>query len=71
MTAAFTSDDVIFNVAQAAKYLGVGPKSIRRLCQQRKLAFLKADRRGTVRIHRDALDALVKRTPVAEEGRRA
>ena len=59
------SDQPIFNVAQAARYLGVGPRIIRRLCALKKLKFRAVDHRGTIRIHRDALDAYVKGVPCA------
>lgn len=63
MTAEITPDNPIFNIAQSARYLGVGPKIIRRWCKQGKLGHRKIDKRGTVRIHRDALDDFVRNQP--------
>jgi excisionase family DNA binding protein len=63
VTAAIGSDRPIFNIAQAARYLGVGPKVVRRWCKQGKLPHRKIDRRGTIRIHRDTLDDFVRNQP--------
>ena len=51
----------VFTVDQAAAYLQVGRKLVFRLCRQNKLRFLKIDDRGTIRIHRDALDDFVSK----------
>lgn len=59
------SDQVIFTVAEAAQYLRVGPKTIRRLCRLNRLPHRKIDRKNTIRIHRDALDAFIKNDKAA------
>lgn len=61
MNADIEPAQTVFNVAQAARYLGVGPRTIRRLCQQRKIVFKKVDARDTVRIHKAALDDFLLR----------
>ena len=53
------TESPIFTVEQAAEYLQVGRKLVYRLCQQKKLTFIKVDERGTIRVHRDALDDFV------------
>jgi excisionase family DNA binding protein len=54
-------DSPIFGVNEAAVYLKCGPRLVRRLLRQRKIPFIKLDGRGTIRIHRDALDAFIAR----------
>ena len=49
----------IFTVTEAAKYLRCGPKTIRRLVRIGRLPHRKIDRKGTIRIHKKALDAFV------------
>jgi excisionase family DNA binding protein len=57
----------IFTVEQAAAYLQVGPRVVRRLIRQRKIAVVRIDGRGTYRIHRNVIDAYISRSmPVAE-----
>jgi excisionase family DNA binding protein len=60
MTRELILDQTVFNVRQAAQYLAIGPRLVRRLCRQRKLKFTKIDGRGTIRIHRDVCDEFVK-----------
>ena len=56
MTADLAPDCQVFNIPEAAAYLRCGPRIVRRLVQQKKIAFVRIDERGTVRIHRAALD---------------
>jgi excisionase family DNA binding protein len=49
----------VLTVAEAARVLRVGPKSIRRLCKLKRLSHRVVDLRGTVRIPRAALDAFL------------
>lgn len=65
MNREITPDLAVFNLAQAATYLGVGPRIIRRLLGAGKIPYRQIDGRGTIRIHRDCLDAYVKGTEVA------
>lgn len=50
----------VLTVAEAAAYLRVGPKAVRRLIRLKRIKAAVIDRRNTIRIHRDALDAFVK-----------
>ena len=45
----------VFTVPEAARYLRVGPRILRKLLP--KIQHRKIDGRGTIRIHRSALDA--------------
>jgi excisionase family DNA binding protein len=52
----------VLTVDQAAAYLQVGRRQVYRLVRARKIVFRKIDDRGTIRIHRDDLDAYVRGT---------
>lgn len=49
-------DGAVFTVAEAAAYLRVGPKAIRKLALLRQIPHRKIDRRGTLRFSRAALE---------------
>lgn len=50
----------VMTVAQAADYLQVGVKVVRRLCRLNRLPHRVVDRKGSVRIHRAAIDAYLR-----------
>ncbi len=54
----------VLTIPEAARYLRVGPKAIRRLVRLNRIPHQKMDRRGTVRIHRSALERFL----LAEKG---
>lgn len=47
---------MILTINEAAKYLRCGPKVVRRLCKLKRLPHRVIDRKGTIRLHRQALD---------------
>jgi excisionase family DNA binding protein len=55
------STSPIFTVAEAARYLKVGPRVVYRLCRNKKVVYTEVDDRGTIRIHKDAIDDFVAR----------
>jgi excisionase family DNA binding protein len=46
----------VLTIRESAAYLKVGLRVVRRLIRERRIAFKKIDGRGTIRIHRSALD---------------
>jgi len=57
----------VFTVREAAAYLKCGPKSVRKLVRLGRLRAQKIDRKGTLRIHKSALDNFL----LGEKGRAA
>lgn len=47
----------VLTIAEAAAFLRCGPKVVRRLCRIKRLPHRVIDRKGTVRIHREAIEA--------------
>lgn len=50
----------VLTVEEAAKFLRCGPKVVRRLCRLKRLPHRVIDRKGTIRISREAFAAFVR-----------
>ena len=49
----------VYTVQEAATYLKCGPKVVRRLVRLKKIPAQVVDRRGTIRLHKNALDSFL------------
>ena len=56
---AVSGSEEILTVAEVAKLLKVGPKTVRRLCRLKRLPHRVLDRRGTIRIARSVVEQFV------------
>ena len=51
----------VLTIPEAAAVLRCGPKVVRRLCRLGRIVHVKLDKKGTVRIHRSAIDAFLQK----------